>query len=383
MAERLTYPDKNSNSSLASEKKFFDTEANQIKFVTDDHATRIENLEQNTVNSVNPYYGRYTSLAILQQAHPTAVVNAFAIIDAGPGVTPQIAAWDDQAQVWELSNAALNETVFPNSYADLPTPGVENVRYITINNYLEYVWHNNQYRLIGQALNTLYNRLKVREVQDTLLEGTAEINGIGFQYSGNSITHVVFNEVFTQYGLKFKELQEASLKSYSLYLYNTVQQKTLQADITSYEINTVQSKDYLKLTIAANAIPVADVVTEDFVIVDFKECSSGGASIPNQEDITGTRQVNANASGAINLDVNAFEKWRLTLTAATDLTITNLPTGDNTKVIEVEATGAFPLAVTNTVIEDPDNDTYDGAKWNRLLFELESDRIRMFLKNLA
>ena len=107
-----------------------------------------------------------------------------------------------------------------------------------------------------------------------------------------------------------------------------------------------------------------------------------GAVAPKQENITGTRLVNATATGAINLDLNAYVKWALTLTGAVTLTFTNKPTGNDVKVVEVMINGAQTITWADTILFDPDSDTYDGTKYNRYTFTIESDEIRCFRKNL-
>ncbi len=63
-------------------------------------------------DSPSPHYGTYTSLALLQATYPTAEENAFAVIDAGTGIAPQIALWDVTDNQWSLqvTTATTTET---------------------------------------------------------------------------------------------------------------------------------------------------------------------------------------------------------------------------------------------------------------------------------
>lgn len=145
MAQRLTYPDKTNNPSDPDlVNKFHYNEANAIKAVTDDHADKIEALELQAVSSNNPFYGRFTSLLALQTAFPTGVLNAWAIIDAGAGITPQIAAWDNDGTQWEIVGATAM-LVFVATYADLPTTGEAQKLYITKGPYKLYVYNQGSY----------------------------------------------------------------------------------------------------------------------------------------------------------------------------------------------------------------------------------------------
>lgn len=149
MAKRLTYPDKTNNASDPdSINKYFATEANEVKEVTDDHATRIETLEGKLVDSPNPFYGRYTSLAYLEAAYPTGEENAWAVIDAGVGITPQIAFWDDEEEVWEISGAT-ESIMYVANVAALPGTGTVKTWYITLDKKEMYLYYNSQYILMN------------------------------------------------------------------------------------------------------------------------------------------------------------------------------------------------------------------------------------------
>lgn len=114
--------------------------------ILDNHAALIDALDN--VSSLNPNYGIYTSLALLQAAHPVGELNAYATIDAGPGITPQIAIWDEIDEEWEISGYSDN-TIEVANYAALPASGTTGKWYITLNTNYLYRWYNSQYNLVG------------------------------------------------------------------------------------------------------------------------------------------------------------------------------------------------------------------------------------------
>jgi len=87
------------------------------------------------------------------------------------------------------------------------------------------------------------------------------------------------------------------------------------------------------------------------------------ASVSETED---RLEENATTTGTYNLDYALYECWNLTLTGATTLTETNLPTsGTNSKVILLNVTGNFALTYpanwsTNII------GTYDGTVTNTI-----------------
>jgi len=81
----------------------------------------------------------------------------------------------------------------------------------------------------------------------------------------------------------------------------------------------------------------------------------------------GVRITNATTTGSYAIDWAAADVWELTLTGATTLTDTNLPTGTATKVIEFLITGAFawtPPAYWDAL---PSSQAYNGAVWNHVV----------------
>ena len=81
----------------------------------------------------------------------------------------------------------------------------------------------------------------------------------------------------------------------------------------------------------------------------------------------GTRTTNATTTGSYPVDWNAGDVWQLTLTGATTITDTNLPSGTNTKVIEFLITGAFAWTPPAYWVELPSSQAYDGAKQNHVV----------------
>ena len=89
------------------------------------------------------------------------------------------------------------------------------------------------------------------------------------------------------------------------------------------------------------------------------------------EAIAGVRRSpQGNVSGAVNLDCSLYGVFDLTLTAATDFTLTNLPTGDNTKLITLYLTGAFVWTLAQGT--ETAGDDYNGAIENRVLIDIVS-----------
>jgi hypothetical protein len=81
----------------------------------------------------------------------------------------------------------------------------------------------------------------------------------------------------------------------------------------------------------------------------------------------GLRITNATTTGSYAVDWNAADVWDLTLTGATTITDTNLPTGTATKVIEFLITGAFAWTPPAYWDELPSSQAYDGAKLNHVV----------------
>lgn len=119
--------------------------------ILNDHAAKLDLLTGEV--SGKPNFGVYSSLALLQAAYPTGTTSAYAIIDAGVGSTPQIALWDSTDSIWVINSVAEN-VKFVTNVAALPAPGLENMIYVTLDNFKAYVWKNSQYNLIFTFKNT-------------------------------------------------------------------------------------------------------------------------------------------------------------------------------------------------------------------------------------
>lgn len=81
----------------------------------------------------------------------------------------------------------------------------------------------------------------------------------------------------------------------------------------------------------------------------------------------GIRVTNATTTGSYAIDWNAADVWQLTLTGATTLTDTNLPTGTATKVIELVVKGAFAITIPAYWEATPSSGAYTGGKWNHFV----------------
>lgn len=127
-----------------------------------------------------------------------------------------------------------------------------------------------------------------------------------------------------------------------------------------------------------------------FDIGDFQVFASSGdepSTIPTEEQIFGKR-IEGNISGNTTLHWNDFSVGVFTLTAATELFDDMLPTGENTRPIELLITGDFALDLPTYWEARPSNDTYDGTVWNHLIVSCingnsTEERVIYSLENLA
>ena len=81
----------------------------------------------------------------------------------------------------------------------------------------------------------------------------------------------------------------------------------------------------------------------------------------------GVRVTNATTTGSYAVNWTAGDVWQLTLTGATTITDTNLPTGTATKVIELIVKGSFAITLPGYWEATPSSGTYTGAKWNHFV----------------
>jgi len=205
-ALKLTYPNKsNIITDPDSVRKFYATEADEIKLVASDHADQIEDLKKNLIDSENPHYGRYTSLALLQAAHTTAEEFGWAIIDQGAGISPQIALWNNTSNTWEVSGVTTDK-VFVATENDLPNTGAENTWYITTDKKQLFIWYNNKFNQISAGSTDPQTQvakyiIPVEEAGQLnfvvpgnpnsivlIKNGVFQIEGTGLQYTFNTLT---------------------------------------------------------------------------------------------------------------------------------------------------------------------------------------------------
>ena len=91
-------------------------------------------------------------------------------------------------------------------------------------------------------------------------------------------------------------------------------------------------------------------------------------------------------SGTYDLNhINASD-WKLTISGATTLTETNLPTGTSTLEFTLKLSGDFTL--TFPTYWDVIGDNYDGSVWNFLAIQVHNgdvgfEEVTAFLTNLG
>lgn len=319
MADRLTYPDKDSNSQDNQIKKFFDTEANEIKAVTDNHADEIESIQSQLNQAANPAYGTFTSLTALQLAHPTGELNAWAVIDAGVGVTPQIAVWDNTESEWQLVSTPINNIVYVNNVASLPPTGVANTWYITTDSYSVYVYNNNQYQQTSIFQSQQFNQFSIKAIQQSYGSDVASNGQVLIEYTDTSVTKIYFPANFSNYISKFDQLTTGEVRE--IELYNLTSRKLHKAAITNITSYQVASIDYYIISVA-NSIPVADMTAFDKLVLYLQNYNQGSTVDGNTsyfsranttEDVAPTsgevpNPVNGDAA-EINLNNEIIEVW--------------------------------------------------------------------------
>jgi hypothetical protein len=105
----------------------------------------------------------------------------------------------------------------------------------------------------------------------------------------------------------------------------------------------------------------------------------------DEEDIKGTVRT-ANVTTTDSLDWNTYAVHKLTMTADTTFSDSNLPTGANTKIKTLWLTGAF--TATFPAYYTFRGDTYDGAVWNKITIDCvvgttSSEFVDVILENTA
>lgn len=120
--------------------------------------------------------------------------------------------------------------------------------------------------------------------------------------------------------------------------------------------------------------------------VDNTDPENPFLTFPKEEEITGTRLTNASVTGSTPLDWDAYKVFEFTLTGATTLTDSNLPTGTETKVIELVISGNQVLTLPAYWEALPSNDAYDGTVRNHLVVSCidgDTNDIIYSLQNLS
>jgi len=123
-----------------------------------------------------------------------------------------------------------------------------------------------------------------------------------------------------------------------------------------------------------DGIYAAALGVNDNYVTDAEKVVIGNTSGTNtgDQDLSGLqpkgiRVTNAATTGSYAVDWNAAEVWQLTLTGATTITDTNLPTGTATKVIELMVKGAFSITLPAYWEATPASGAYTGTKWNHFV----------------
>ncbi|MFI1771011.1 hypothetical protein [Thalassobellus citreus] len=165
-ASRLSYPTKTNNpSDPDSVRKFYADEANDVKAVSDNHADLLDNLDERLKmlelsKSPNPFYGRYTNISLLHASYPIGEENAWAVLDPGIGLTPEIAIWDHEDGVWEISGSTP-DTIEVELYSDLPAPGQSFKWYLVRYDNTLHRWYKGAYHKVNAGTVQTTNSNKV------------------------------------------------------------------------------------------------------------------------------------------------------------------------------------------------------------------------------
>lgn len=231
-----------------------------------------------------------------------------------------------------------------------------------------------------------YRQFEVKNVNDNIDDTTAT-GSVLVKTEDNEIIAILFDPSFSKYLQGFKTLLDDEGKEFYIKSYNKTSagKKLYVAKVSSIEYADVGETCYL-VEVGANltgGILTATDIIEVFFDLDF----TGGVTIPTEEEISGTRQT-ASVSGSTPLNWSAYKVFELTLTGAATLTDSNLPTGTDTKVIELIVTGSYALTLPAYWTANPNNDTYDGAKDNHILVSCingtgSSEKVIYTLQNLT
>ena len=112
--------------------------------------------------------------------------------------------------------------------------------------------------------------------------------------------------------------------------------------------------------------PNSDIEDYDLIGAPFADGGSGGG-VPREEEIVGTRRDESSLIGTLTLDWNLFKVYAIGITGSTSLVDDNLPTGADTKVMEVLVWGNASLTLPSYWTPFPNNDDYDGSMLNHIV----------------
>ncbi|UOB16600.1 hypothetical protein [Abyssalbus ytuae] len=150
--EKITYPDKtNVQTDPDSIKKFFATEANEIKNKFNAAADQVDQiLDILNIGSNRTNIGSFISLTVLQNSYPDGPENSndYAIIDDGIS-NPQVATYNSSSMLWEISGYQEN-IIFVANDPSLPTTGQPGKLYISLDAGNIWYWDEGIYKQSGR-----------------------------------------------------------------------------------------------------------------------------------------------------------------------------------------------------------------------------------------
>lgn len=272
---------------------------NETSSLLNEYADAIEGLQLS--ESPNPYYGNYTSIAILTTAYPAGEENAWATIDPGVGQTRQIAVWDINDSKWVVQGA-VSDKVFVANYASLPGPGVANTWYVTVDNDNLYLWYNNAYQLISTTSVTAYNKFVVKENAETISASVSSGNVLVKRNASNEVVGILFGLNFTSYLKDYKNLFDGGVAMY-IKLHNTSKQRALIAKVSAFTLDVAEEYMLVELV---NTISSTDLAVNDFIEVylDIDIAAIGGTGV---QTVTGDGVDNSDPDNPVLSFPNADE----------------------------------------------------------------------------
>lgn len=245
---------------------------NEAADLLNEYADAIEALQVET--SPNPYYGRFQTLAQLSLAYPTGELNAFAIIDAGAGVTPQVAAWDDVEEIWEISGA-VDTVVQAASLSAFPVTGNSNTLYVALDTFKPYIWYNSSYWSLVPDAQATFNVFLVRDVASSIPD--VSTNGLIYIKTDGStgLTHILFPVNYSSYLNDLKTLVDGGRSMY-LKIYNHTKRGFHLIAVDSLDFADVD--DTCHLVDIATGLTTSQIEPEDTVQVFIDTDNEGSTS---------------------------------------------------------------------------------------------------------